>query len=102
MGHDSGIQKTVKEKRANSTLPQPGVGGECTLAALAVIDDRLGIAAAEFDIGAFQLERGRAPRLMDQLRRQPQKLRHPAAYIGAVGIELLALQHWIEHAEVGR
>jgi hypothetical protein len=27
MGHDSGIQKTVKEKGANSTLPQPGVGG---------------------------------------------------------------------------
>src|SRR5512140_3439239 len=78
------------------------IGLKRALAPLAVIDHRLRIGVAEHHPGAGEFERRRAPWLMDQGRRQPRELRHPAPDIGAIGIELLALQDRIEYAEIRR
>ena len=39
---------------------------------------------------------------MDVPRVEPGELGDPAAHVAAVGIEFLALQNRIEHAEIGR
>src|ERR1700675_1797316 len=67
-----------------------------------LIDDWSGIGLAEFDAGGVQFKRRCGPWLMDQACRQARELRHPAPDIGAVGIELLALQDRIEDPEIGR
>src|SRR5450756_1518975 len=86
------------------TYPAPIIGHkegrERALAPLLVADDRRRVGLAEFYAGSPEFERGGAPWLVDQAGRQWRELRHPAPDIAAVGIELSAPQHRIEHAEI--
>src|SRR4051794_5380856 len=66
-----------------------------------MIDDRLGVGEPEGDAGALEFDRCCLPRLVDQRGRQTGEFGHPAPYIVALGIELLALQDRIEHPEIG-
>ncbi|NBX34181.1 DUF1592 domain-containing protein [bacterium] len=63
-------------------------------------DQRGGVGLAQRDAGLGQHVHRRFPRLVDPLGGQFGELGHPAADISALGVELLALQHGIEHAEV--
>src|ERR1700722_13557006 len=77
------------------------MGSEEQIAALPVIDDGLRIGLAKFRARACQFKRRRTPWLVNDAVRQVRELRHPAPDIEAIGIELFALQYWIEYAEVG-
>src|SRR5258707_12829811 len=54
-----------------------GVGFERAFTAQSVLDDRLRIGLAEFNAGAFEFERRRAPRLVNQACWQLHQFRHP-------------------------
>src|SRR6266481_8602355 len=54
-----------------------GVGFERAFAAQSVLDDRLRIGLAEFNAGAFEFERRRAPRLVNQACWQLDQFRQP-------------------------
>src|ERR1700722_14341193 len=93
---------SVCQESCGRGIAYPSISSERALAAPDMINDGFRIGAAEFYVSALQLDWSGAPWLMDQLRVESRKLRHPAPHIGAVGIELLALQHRIEHPEIGR
>src|SRR5436190_2731385 len=86
----------------NSVATGRRVRFQRALTARLVIDDRMRIGLAEFDAGTDEFERRCLPWLVDQIVRQLRQLRHPAPYVVAVRIELLALQDRIEHAKIWR
>src|SRR5687767_8423538 len=78
------------------------IGGERRLSRLGMIHDRLWIGLSERHAGRRQLPRCRDPGLVDHAIGQFRQFRHPVPHIGALGVELLALQHRVEHAEERR
>lgn len=81
-----------KADAVGSGVADLGIGGECALAALLVIDDRRRIGLAGRDARACAFKRRRTPWLMDQARRQPREFWYPAPDTRAIGIELLVSQ----------
>ena len=67
-----------------------------------MIDHRLRIGLAQHHAGILQHQLRGFPRFVDEGCGQTFQLRHPAADIGPIGVELLALQNRIEDAEIGR
>ena len=77
------------------------MGGERTGARLAVIDNRFRIVIAECHASGLELDRRCRPGLVEEAIRHLRELRDIVPDIGAVRIELLALEDGVEDAEIG-
>ncbi len=73
---------------------------QCAVAAGGEADERGRIILTEFDAGFGEDVHGGFPGLVDPLSRELGELRYPAAHVLAIGVELLALEHGIEDAEI--
>ena len=70
---------------------------------MGVVDERLGVVAADPAARGLLLGVAHRPRLGEAVVGDVRELGHPAAHVGAVGVELLLLGHRVEQAlEVGR